>query len=120
VLDGRIVGEGEDISRTSGDPTDHAELRAIRAAITTIGPSALADCTLFASCEPCMMCTAAILRTRVSVTYYAARREQAEAYGYRDVVPADELRELRTHQTTLELVGIDAVGSDRPFKLSPK
>ncbi|CAK8563633.1 unnamed protein product [Lathyrus sativus] len=42
------------------DPTAHAEVIAIREACQTLDQISLADCEIYASCEPCPMCFAAI------------------------------------------------------------
>lgn len=42
-----------------GDPTTHAEMNAVRAAMAAVPRERLAGATLYASTEPCAMCTAA-------------------------------------------------------------
>jgi tRNA(Arg) A34 adenosine deaminase TadA len=91
ALGGEILASGVDTSRSSGDPTDHAEICAIRAAVAA-GHSELDGCAVYASCEPCMMCTGAILRSGISSIYFAVTRELAATYGYPDVVTAEGLR----------------------------
>jgi guanine deaminase len=89
----RIIGTGRDVTCALGDPTSHAEICAIRAARTPNCPP-MAECAVYASCEPCLMCTAAILRSGIAEIYYAAPRELAEASGYPDVVTPAALRAL--------------------------
>jgi len=38
------------------DPTNHAEINAIRCACQLLKTTDLSDCILFATCEPCPMC----------------------------------------------------------------
>jgi tRNA(Arg) A34 adenosine deaminase TadA len=91
--EGSVIATGTDTSSSHNDPTAHAEIAAIRAAIPIVG-SELSPCVIYASCEPCMMCTAAILRSGISAVYFAATREDAEANGYPDVIAPDTLRAL--------------------------
>jgi tRNA(Arg) A34 adenosine deaminase TadA len=45
---------------TGGDATRHAELNLLVEAQRRLGPGALAECTLYASTEPCAMCAGAL------------------------------------------------------------
>ncbi len=57
---GRIVGRGHNLTETLSDVTAHAEMQAITAAAQTLGGKYLADCTLYVTLEPCLMCAGAI------------------------------------------------------------
>lgn len=60
VCNGRIVGEGHNMTEALGDVTAHAEMIAITAAAQTMGGKYLTDCTLYVTVEPCLMCSGAI------------------------------------------------------------
>lgn len=60
VRDGEVIGHGQNRVGTSGDPTDHAEVAAIRDACRAVGSSDLAGATLYTTTEPCPMCLGAI------------------------------------------------------------
>ncbi len=60
VADGAVVGRGHNLVETLSDPTAHAEMQAITAATSTLGGKYLADCTLYVTVEPCIMCAGAI------------------------------------------------------------
>lgn len=66
VLDGQIVAEGENGVTSELDPSAHAETVAIRNACKTLGRLDLSGGTIYASGEPCWMCSAAIRDTRLS------------------------------------------------------
>ena len=85
VLDGQIVGRGNDQSLATGDPTHHAEIAAIREAARVAGIDALATIVLYSSCEPCVMCAGVIARVRLDGVVFASPREVAASYGYKDV-----------------------------------
>lgn len=60
VANGAVVGRGHNLVETLADPTAHAEMQAITAAASTLGGKYLADCTLYVTVEPCIMCAGAI------------------------------------------------------------
>lgn len=47
------------------DPTQHAEIVAIRKAANVLGERFLEDCTLYTTHEPCPMCTSAAIWARM-------------------------------------------------------
>ena len=84
VRDGDEVATGQNRVTRDLDPTAHAEVMAIRAACRELGDFALADCVLFASCEPCPLCVSASLWARVERVVYAADRDDAARAGFDD------------------------------------
>jgi tRNA(adenine34) deaminase len=65
--------------RATGDPTDHAEMRAIRLAAAALGTGRLDGCDLWVTLEPCAMCAGAIAHARLDRVYYAAADEKGGA-----------------------------------------
>ena len=72
VRQGEIVGEGHNLTRTTSDPTAHAEIVAIRRAADSLSRERLEDCELFVTLEPCAMCAGAIAHARLSRVTYGA------------------------------------------------
>ncbi|MCI0435560.1 MAG: tRNA adenosine(34) deaminase TadA [Gemmatimonadetes bacterium] len=68
----RLVAESHNRMRTNADPTAHAELVTIRAAVARLGQSRLEGATLYVTLEPCAMCAGAIVLARVQRLVYAA------------------------------------------------
>lgn len=66
VAQGRCLGTGQNRQVSAGDPTQHAETDAIRAAIAANGAQALRGATLYSTMEPCPMCAAALRLAGVS------------------------------------------------------
>ncbi|MBN2475536.1 MAG: nucleoside deaminase [Pirellulales bacterium] len=91
VRDGRILGTGCNRVTSAHDPTAHAEIVAIRDACARIEQFSLAGCELYASCEPCPMCLAAIYWARLDRLVYAATRADAAAAGFDDARIYDEI-----------------------------
>jgi tRNA(adenine34) deaminase len=83
VLDGAgaHVGTGYNVRETSGDPTGHAEVVAIRAAAARLGGWRLDGCTLVVTLEPCAMCAGALVQSRVARLVFGAYDERAGAVG---------------------------------------
>lgn len=79
-----IIGRGCNQVTSTNDPTAHAEVVAIRAACRLLGTFALVGCEIYASCEPCPMCLAAIYWARIDRLYYAATAADANAIGFSD------------------------------------
>ena len=84
VRDGTIIAEGTNLVTTSLDPTAHAEVVAIRKACAVLQSFELKGCVVYASCEPCPMCLAAIYWSRAERVYFAASREDAAAAQFDD------------------------------------
>lgn len=103
VRNGEIIAEGVNRVTVNHDPTAHAEVQAIREACRKLETFNLSGCELYASCEPCPMCLAAIYWAHIDYLYYAATKTDAadagfdDAFIYRELaLPIDE-RSLPTN-----------------------
>ena len=81
VKDGVIIGRGSNAPIVNHDPTAHAEIQAIRAAALHLGNYRLVDCTLYATLEPCAMCSGAIQHARIARLVYGASDPKTGACG---------------------------------------
>ncbi len=72
VRNGQVIATAANATRTSNDPTAHAEIVAIRAACDLLGTDRLTDCDLWVTLEPCAMCAGAIAHARIARLHYAA------------------------------------------------
>jgi tRNA(adenine34) deaminase len=79
--DGVVVGRGRNVREAEGDPTGHAEVRALRAAAAALGEWRLAGCTLVVTLEPCTMCAGALVLARIDRLVYGAEDAKAGAVG---------------------------------------
>jgi tRNA(Arg) A34 adenosine deaminase TadA len=73
---GDVVLEAENTVVTSHDVTAHAELNLVRAASMQFDVEALRGSTLYASTEPCAMCSSAIFWSGIGRVVYALSSEQ--------------------------------------------
>ncbi len=67
---GRVLAEAGNTVVTDRDPTGHAETNLVRAAGRKFGSDDLAVSTLYASTEPCAMCSAAIYWSGIGAIVY--------------------------------------------------
>lgn len=79
VRDGLIVGRGYNCPITSGDPTAHAEIQALRDAARAIGNYRLTGARLYVTVEPCLMCVGALVHARVGTLIYGTPEPKAGA-----------------------------------------
>jgi tRNA(adenine34) deaminase len=80
--DGGIIAVASNRMRALGDPTAHAEMEAIRAALGELGTGRLDGCDLWVTLEPCAMCAGAIAHARLDRLYYAAADEKGGAVAH--------------------------------------
>ena len=79
VKDGEIVFVNENQIHTCHDPTFHGELGLLRRFCEETGITDLSDYTLYSSCEPCFMCSGAMVWTRLGRLVYGASNRQLES-----------------------------------------
>ena len=77
VKDGEIIGRVE----TLKDPTEHAEMAAIRMAASHLGGWRLIGCDMYVTAEPCSMCAGAIVWSRIEKLYIGTPDPKAGACG---------------------------------------
>ncbi|CAI8336400.1 MAG: tRNA-specific adenosine deaminase [Opitutia bacterium UBA7350] len=78
---GRIIAAAHNQSRTTNDPTAHAEILAISQATHAIGDWRLNECNLYVTKEPCPMCSGALVIARIGKVFYGLRDEKMGCLG---------------------------------------
>jgi tRNA(adenine34) deaminase len=71
ILDEAMVAHGREAVVSTGDPTAHAVIIALREAATKLGRTSLAGTTIFCVVEPCPMCVGALLACDADGVVYA-------------------------------------------------
>ena len=84
VCRGRIIARAHNLTETLNDVTAHAEMQAITAAANYLGGKYLADCTLYVTVEPCVMCAGAIAWAQMGKLFFGAADEKR---GYQRYAP---------------------------------
>ena len=73
VCEGAVLGSGWNRPISSGDPTAHAEIEALRQAAVRAKNYRLPGTTLYVTMEPCVMCAGAIVLARIERLVFATR-----------------------------------------------
>ena len=76
-----IISTGFNEREAHQDPTEHAEIVAIRRAAQKLGTWRLDECKLVVTLEPCAMCAGAIAQSRINTLVFGAWDEKAGAVG---------------------------------------
>jgi tRNA(adenine34) deaminase len=85
---GTLVGQGHNTVRAALDPSAHGEVVAIRDAWRKFGRrQMMTGCTLYTSCEPCLLCSSVIAQLGFSRVVFAARG--ADVPGWRPLLGAN-------------------------------
>jgi tRNA(adenine34) deaminase len=78
--DGTVLARTENTIVTDRDMTAHAEINAIRAASRECTPQQIASATMYASGEPCPMCSGAMMRAGMRRLVFGIRSIVAMPY----------------------------------------
>lgn len=70
VCNDRIIARAHNQTERLNDPTAHAEMLAITAAVGVLGAKYLTNCSLYVTVEPCIMCAGAIGWSQISTLVY--------------------------------------------------
>ena len=92
VRDGQVIATGHNVRNVTHDPTLHAEIVAIRKACEKLGDWRLSDCDLYVTLEPCVMCSGAIINSRMRSVYFGAYDAEYGGAGGDDWVNPFRLR----------------------------
>ncbi|WP_230688028.1 nucleoside deaminase [Hymenobacter ruricola] len=72
VFEKQIIGRGYNQTEQLRDVTAHAEMLALTAAANYLGNKYLADCTLYVTIEPCVMCAGASYWAQLKAVVFGA------------------------------------------------
>ena len=81
VHQNKIIGRGHNQSELLHDSTAHAEILAITAASNYLNSKYLNECEIYVTIEPCLMCSGAILLSRLKKLYFATFEPKLGAVG---------------------------------------
>jgi len=81
LRNGDVLSTAHNETVTRRDPTAHAELLAIQAALRAAGTDRLEDSTLYVTLEPCAQCAGAIVLAKVGRLVFGAYDEKAGMCG---------------------------------------
>ena len=91
-LGGEVVARAHDTGTTERDPSLHAEVRSLRAAVGATGDPDLCGAVLVSTCEPCPMCSSLAVWANVTSIVYGASIAKTAALGKtRILIGAEEV-----------------------------
>lgn len=76
VKDGQVISQSYNQKEKLNCVTAHAELLAIQEACQKLGSWHLDDCTLYSTLEPCIMCSGAIIQSRIKRVVLGAKTKR--------------------------------------------
>lgn len=105
VKDKEIIGEGFNTRNSFKSVIGHAEIDAIEMACKHIGDWRLDNCTMYVTLLPCMMCTGAIIESRIKKVYYLCDRTNVcfKCDGFLNVEKIDNDKKRQKYMKLLHL-----------------
>lgn len=106
-----VVAYAHNTVKSSQDCTQHAQLAVIQKACGVLENGDLSDCTLYTSCEPCMMCLGACYWAEFKAIYFGASAQDAKdnGYVYSDMFYASDTKKRYKEFNMHQLLRDDAV-----------
>lgn len=81
VFNNEIIAKAHNEKETNQNPVAHAEILAIERASKVLKSWRLSDCQIYITLEPCLMCSGAILESRINKIVYGAKDLQEGSLG---------------------------------------
>ena len=81
VKDGIIISRAHNQKENKKNAIRHAEITAIEKACKKLKAWRLLDCEMYVTLEPCMMCTGAIIQSRIKKIYIGTMDEKTGCCG---------------------------------------
>lgn len=79
VRNGEIIARAHNCRESTKDPTDHAEMIAIKSITSKNDNWRMTDTNLYVTKEPCIMCAGAILNARIGRLIYGCKDDKGGA-----------------------------------------
>jgi tRNA(Arg) A34 adenosine deaminase TadA len=104
ALGDKILAREHDTATVEGDPSLHAEFKALRNAVRVLGSPNLSGAVLYSTCEPCPMCTGlAVWANLTTIVFGASIADTARMGKSRILIEAAEI--ARQAPSSLEVLG---------------
>jgi tRNA(adenine34) deaminase len=100
VKDDRVIARAHNLREKNQQASAHAEFLAITKASKKLGTWCLDDCDLYVTLEPCMMCTGAIVLSRIRNLYYGTRDPKGGAVD--SIIQIKNVKHINHHPNVYE------------------
>ena len=90
VKDGKVVAVAHNTVLERNDPTDHAEINAIRLACKKLKTHKLTDCAIYSTTEPCPMCFSAIFWAKMGAIVYGTDIRDVKKLGFKELTISNQ------------------------------
>ena len=77
VRNGEILKKAHNLRENLKDPSAHAEILVLRSSAKTSGSWRLCEATLYVTKEPCIMCSGAMINSRIARLVYGCKDQKA-------------------------------------------
>ena len=81
VKDDKVIARSFNKREKTQDPIGHAEIKTLQKAAKKLNSWRLEDCDLYVTLEPCIMCSGAIIQSRIRRVYFGAYDPKGGAFG---------------------------------------
>ena len=103
VKNNEIIGEGFNTRNAFKSVIGHAEIDAIEMACKHIGDWRLDECVMYVTLLPCMMCTGAIIESRIKKVYYLCNRTNV-CFNSAKYLAVEEIKNDQKRQEYMNLL----------------
>lgn len=79
LADAKVIAKGHNLRETLKDPSAHAEFMAMLEASKVLDAWRLADCSVYVTLEPCIMCAGLMHQSRIARCVFGASDPKAGA-----------------------------------------
>lgn len=81
IADAQVIARAHNMREQLRDPSAHAEFLAMQKAAKHLNAWRLADCAVYVTLEPCIMCAGMMHQARIARCVYGASDQKAGALG---------------------------------------
>ncbi len=104
VYKNKIIAKAHNKKQLRRNSLKHAELLVINKACKKLKTWHLDECTIYVTLEPCMMCTGAIIESRIKKIYYATKSDK---YGSLNKITGKNKTKMQINEGICKKESID-------------
>ena len=103
VRNKKVIATGINSRQNGKSVVGHAEINAIESACKVVGDWRLEDCIMYVTLLPCMMCSGAILESRIKKVYYLCDRTNVR-FEIKKYINIEKINDSLLEKKYLELL----------------